>query len=199
MSKFGRYRPIQHIGFGLMVLGSGLFTLLDKDSSTGAWVGFQVISSAGAGLVTSTALPTVLAPLKDSDTALATATWAFCRSFGMTWGVAIAGAIFNNRFGQLVDRITDPVIAAKVAGGNAYQFATKSFLDSLPAGTRAQFISVASDSLRRSWQVAIAFAALGFLLVTVEKEIPLRKSLETNEYGMIEEEKKVGVVTPSLV
>ena len=199
MSKTGRYRPIQHVGFALMLIGMGLFSLLDEKSSTGAWVGFQIIASAGAGLIISTVLPTVLAPLSDADTALATATWAFCRSFGMTWGTAIAGAVFNNRFDQLVSRITDPTIAAQVSGGNAYQFATKSFLDSLSTNTRTQFISVVNDSLRRTWQVSIAFAALGFLLVIVEKEIPLRKDLETNEYGMVDKKSKGVLSTPSPV
>lgn len=199
MSKTGRYRPVQHVGFALMVVGMGLFSLLDENSSIGAWVGFQIIESAGAGVILSTVLPTVLAPLSDADTALATATWAFCRSFGMTWGTAIAGAVFNNRFAQLASRITDPAIVAQVSGGNAYQFATRSFLETLSVSTKTQFISVLNDSLRRTWQISIAFAALGFLLVIVEKEIPLRNDLETNEYGMVEKESKAASSTPSQV
>ena len=35
VSKFGRYRPIQHVGFTLMVIGFGLLTLL-KDKATTA-------------------------------------------------------------------------------------------------------------------------------------------------------------------
>ncbi|KAJ9138350.1 Major Facilitator Superfamily protein [Pleurostoma richardsiae] len=50
VSKTGRYRPIHHGGFALMIVGFGLFTLLDADSSTGAWVGFQIINAfAGFG------------------------------------------------------------------------------------------------------------------------------------------------------
>jgi hypothetical protein len=45
VSKTGRYRPIHHGGFALMIVGFGLFTLLDADSSTGAWVGFQIINA----------------------------------------------------------------------------------------------------------------------------------------------------------
>jgi hypothetical protein len=43
--------------------------------------------------------------------------------------------------------------------------------------------------LKLTWQVGIAFAGFAFLLVFVEKEIPLRKKLET-DYGIVEKEKE---------
>lgn len=183
MSKLGRYRPLHHIGFALMAVGLGLFSLMDERSSMGIWVGFQVVESAGAGIVIPTLLPAVLAPLTEADTALATATWAFLRSFGQVWGTAIAAAVFNSRVGQLSGRITDTAIRDQVNGGGAYQHATAAFLELLPTDTRQQFVSVLSDSLQLTWQVAIAFAVLGFVIVILQKEIPLRDELET-EYGI---------------
>lgn len=184
MTKFGRYRPIHHIGFALMTIGFGLFTLLDQNSSTGIWVGFQILESAGQGLFLPTALPAVLAPLSESDVALATSTWAFLRSFGMTWGSAIPAAIFNNRFDQLAPgRITDQTVLNQVIGGKAYGHATAAFITTLTPRVQQQFISVLVQALRLAWQVAIAFSGLGFLLVIIEKEVPLRKELET-EFGI---------------
>lgn len=188
MSKTGKYRPIHFVGFALMTIGFGLFSLLDKDSSTGRWVGYQILAGAGAGLVIPTLLPAIMAPLAEADTALATATWAFLRSFGLTWGTAIPAAIFNNRVAALSGRITDPQVAETVTGGRAYEHAVASFVNSLEPETRAQFISVLSDGLKRIWEIAIAFAAFGFLLVALEKEYKLRDELET-EYGMIDKEK----------
>jgi EmrB/QacA subfamily drug resistance transporter len=186
MSKLGRYRPLHHVGFALLTVGMGLLALLDEHSNTGSWVGFQIVSSAGAGIMIPTLLPAVLAPLTESDTALATATWAFLRSFGQVWGTAIAAAVFNNRFDQVSGRITDEAIREQVGGGQAYQYATAAFLGLLSPETREQFVSALSDSLRRSWHVAIAFAALGFVLVILEKEIALRNELDT-EYGVVEQ------------
>lgn len=188
MSKTGKYRPIHYAGFTLMTIGFGIFSLLDKDSSTGRWVGYQILAGAGAGLVIPTLLPAIMAPLAEADTALATATWAFLRSFGLTWGTAIPAAIFNNRVSALSERITDPVVAETVTGGRAYEHAVASFVNSLEPETRAQFISVLSDGLKRIWEIAIAFAAFGFLLVALEKEYKLRDELET-EYGMVDKEK----------
>lgn len=188
MSKTGKYRPIHFFGFALMTIGFGLFSLLDKDSSTGKWVGYQILAGAGAGLVIPTLLPAIMAPLSEADTALATATWAFLRSFGLTWGTAIPAAIFNNRVAALSGRITDLQVRETVIGGRAYEHAVASYVNSLAPETRAQFISVLSDGLKRIWEIAIAFAAFGFFMVALEKEYKLRDELET-EYGMVDKEK----------
>jgi EmrB/QacA subfamily drug resistance transporter len=191
MSKLGRYRPMHHVGFVFMAVGLGLFSLLDESSNMGTWVGFQIIESAGAGIVIPTMLPAVLVSLSEADTALAAAAWAFLRSFGQVWGTAIAAAVFNNRFGQLSGYITDMAIREQVDDGEAYQHATAAFLKLLSSETREQFVSVLNDSLRCTWQVAIAFAVLGFVLVIVEKEVPLRDELET-DYGITEKQAKDG-------
>lgn len=159
VAKYGRYRPIHLVGYAVMVLGFGLFSLLSARSSTAEWVIFQAIEAAGAGLIIPVLLPAVQAPLTDADTALSTSTWAFVRSFGLVWGATIPAAIFNNRFDQLApSRVHDPAVVALMSGGLAYQHATRAFLDSLPKPVAAQVTSVFVDSLRRTWQIAIAFA-----------------------------------------
>ncbi|KAK5046060.1 hypothetical protein LTR84_008517 [Exophiala bonariae] len=184
LSKFGVYRPFHVAGFALIALSFGLFNLLDSNSSTGAWVGYQAIGAAGVGLVVPTLLPAVMAPLTERDTALATSTWAFLRSFGVIWGTAIPAAIFNNRFDELATTtITDTFIRSQVVNGKAYSHATAAFLHTLSETTREEFIAVLNQSLRRTWQVGIGFAALGLALVFLEKDVPLRQELET-EFGM---------------
>ena len=183
MAKYGRYRPISHVGFALMTLGLGLFSLLDANSSRAEWVIFQVVEVAGAGLVIPTLLPSVQAELTDADIALATSTCIFMRSFSSIWGVVIPATIFNNRFDQLAGRISDPAIVDQLKGGKAYEHATKKFLDTLPSQVRAEVVSVFSDSLERNWQIATAFAAVGFLIVIGQKEVKLRQVLDT-EYGL---------------
>ncbi|KUJ20443.1 MFS general substrate transporter [Mollisia scopiformis] len=180
LSKFGRYRPIQHAGFALMIVGFGLLTLLKANPTTAQWVGYQLANAAGTGLVLPVLLPAVQASLTEDDTALSTSTWAFVRSFGLIWGATIPTAAFNNRFNTLLYRITDSAVAQQLANGAAYERATKSFMDAITDPvTRAQVVSVYVDSIKTVWFVSMSFAALGFLLVIIEKEIPLRKELDT--------------------
>ena len=129
MSKLGKYRPMHGVGFALVVISFGVFTLLDPNSSTAAWVGYQAIGAAGLGLIIPVLLPAVMAPLAESDTALATSTWGFVRSFGVIWGTAIPASIFNNRFNELaMTLITDPDIRRQLVNGQAYSHATAAFL-----------------------------------------------------------------------
>ncbi|RYP05315.1 hypothetical protein DL764_003913 [Monosporascus ibericus] len=189
MTKLGLYKPIHYVSWAVTLVGLGLFTLLDRDSSTGDWVGFQIVYSMGAGMLIPTLLPALLAPLSESDTALATATWSFVRSFGMTWGTAIPAAIFNTRSDELAPKlIHDATLRAEISGGQAYEHATAAFLGTLSPASLVEVTQVFAQSLRRTWLVSLAFAVIGFLSVNLEKEVPMRSELET-DYGMEEKQK----------
>ena len=134
-------------------------------------------------------LPAVQAALTDANTALATSTWAFVRSFGLIWGATIQAAVFNTRFAALQNIITDPAVVAQLSEGQAYERATKVFLDTITdTVVRSEVILVFSKTLKTIWYVSIALEALGFVLVNFEKEVPLRKELDT-EYGIVENKK----------
>jgi len=195
LTKFGRYKPILIITFAFITIGFGLFSILDENSSTSAWVGFQVVESFGAGFGMAAMLPALLAPLTDQDTAVATSVWAFFRVFGVMWGVSVGGAVYTNRSAQLAAAgaiSSNSTVAAQFIAGGAYASAESSFLNSLSAQTRGEVISVQSNALRWSWQVAIGFGGLGLLAAALMKEIPLRKENNT-EFGMIDKEEKPAV------
>jgi MFS family permease len=188
LTKFGYYKPILAASFALIVVGFGLFSTLDENSSTGAWVGFQVVESFGAGLAMAALLPALLAPLTDKDTAVATSTWGLMRSFGIMWGVAIAGTVYSNRAAQLARSGTissNAKVAAQFMAGGAYAAAESEFLDAISPQTRAEVVAVQNSALRRSWQVAIAFGAVGLIAAAVMKQIPLREENDT-VFGMVE-------------
>lgn len=183
LSKFGRYKPLHLIGFGTFTLGVGLFVLFDKDTPLAQTVVFEMIAAGGSGFVLNTLLPAVQAQNEEKDQAAITAAWSFMRSFGNIWGVAIPAAIFSNRFSQLQHLITDPKVVDIFRGGKAYQYATVSFVNSFPAETRDQIMSVYTGALKQVWQIGIVFSGVSFLLVFLEKETRLRTELET-EFGL---------------
>lgn len=188
VAKTGRYKPLHLIGFALTTVGMALLTLLGKDSSAGQWVGFQAIVAAGLGLA-STALPAVLAPLDEKDVATATGTWAFLRSFGIIWGVTLPAVVFNNQFKGLVKRISDANVRAVFGDGKAYEHGTKAFIEGFEGAVRDEIRGVYEGSLRWVWGVGAGVAGLAFCVVWVEREVRLRRTLET-EFGMREKEKR---------
>ncbi|KAJ5272657.1 hypothetical protein N7478_007782 [Penicillium angulare] len=187
----GKYKPLLVVGFILMAIGMGLFTMLDDQTNTVRWVVYQVVLAIGSGISLIATLPAVLASLPESDVALATATWAFLRSFGSIWGVSIPSAIFNTRFTQLVGRIDSPQLQNILVGGGAYQLATKAFMQSLDDTPmiKAQVVSVYVESLKLVWQVGIAFAAIGVPLSFLIRSLALRDQLDT-EFGFEEKKKE---------
>ncbi|KAF3406978.1 hypothetical protein DPV78_001432 [Talaromyces pinophilus] len=183
LTKFGRYKPLHLLGFGIFTLGVGLFVLFDRKTPLAQVVVFEMIAAGGSGFVLNTLLPACQAPLEEKDQAAITAAWSFMRSFGSIWGVAIPSAIFNNRFSQLLGRIQDPQVTAMFINGAAYQHATTAFLNSFSEPTKDQLIGVYTESLKRVWEIAIVFSGVAFLLVFIEKEIKLRTELDT-DFGL---------------
>lgn len=197
LSKIGRYKPLHFAASIPMIIAFGLFSIMNADTHPAAWAWFQLICAAGSGLMSGILLPAVQAPLDETYVATSTGLWSFSRYFGCIWGVAIPSAIFNNECTRLARELSDADIAELLTGGRAYQYATAAFVSSIEdTTTRAEVVQLFSGALRVVWLIGIAFAGVGFLLVFVEKEVELRKELNT-EFGMEERKKNDDLPTPN--
>lgn len=188
ISRSGRYKINQLIGFALMSVGVGCFTLLDQKSSIGEWIGFQLIFGTGFGFLMTAALPAIQAPLAEADVAMATATWGFIQSFGYIWGASIPSSIFSTQFTKLLPKISDPSARRQLSDGGAFEHASRTFLNSFPENVKSEVIDVYVLSLKLVWQVCIAFAIIAFLASAFIKEVELKQVLET-KFGYKSENK----------
>lgn len=193
LSKFGRYKPIHLVGFAITTASFGLLSTLHANSSNAAWACIQLLNALGSGALGGVLLPAVQAPLDETYVATATGIWSFSRYFGCIWGVTIPSAVFNNECRRLASTIGNAEIAGKLSGGSAYQHATGAFLSSIEDTTlRAEVVEVFNGAMRTVWLVGIAFAALGFIVAFVTKEIKLREELNNN-FGV--EDKKDAAIS----
>jgi len=48
-----KYRPANLLGWVVTIIGFGLLSLLKADSTTGQWVGYQIVASMGTGMIVS--------------------------------------------------------------------------------------------------------------------------------------------------
>lgn len=130
----------------------GLFSLVDQNSSTAAWVCFQLLLAAGSGLLAGILLPAMQTPLDESLMALTIGIWAFGRGFGSVWGVAIPSAVFNNECRLRADStIQDPELVQYLSGGRAYEYATQTFFESVENSTpRQEVVQVFTQVSRKS-------------------------------------------------
>ncbi|KAI1375295.1 major facilitator superfamily domain-containing protein [Hypoxylon crocopeplum] len=183
LSKWGKFKIIHLAGFSIATLGLGLFSYQDEWTHVAEWVIFQAICALGVGMVLDTLLPAFQAPTAEADQAAATSTWAFVRSFGCIWGVAIPAAVFNNFVDLNINMVSDSAVHGQLVGGGAYQHASAAFVRSFPPETGNEIRAVYRISLQRVFQVGVAFSGLAVLLALIERNIPLRKALET-QYGL---------------
>ncbi|RYP84559.1 hypothetical protein DL769_001147 [Monosporascus sp. CRB-8-3] len=187
LSKTGTYSILHATAFALSAVGTGLLTLLDATTPKVTWAFFQLITSAGLGITVSTILPSIMAGLPESDVAVATAAYAFIKTFGYVWGVSIASIIFNAVLNANLDLVLDSALRQRLADGAAYAFASEVhqlLVDrDLPWEIRQQIQQVYIISLRAIWWASLGTSMLGFCIVWVEKDLELRNVLDT-EYGL---------------
>lgn len=185
LTKMGRYVPIHFVAFALCTTICGACSTLDSSSSKAVWVILEMLLSISIAAPSATTLPAVQSPLPESYAASSTGTWAFIRSLGSIWSVAIPAAVFNSRFSELLPTIKDETARTALANGQAYAHASSTLLNQFTGEVRDQVIQVYTLSLQRTWQVGIVFAGVSFLVVLLEKEITMRTELVT-EFGMEE-------------
>lgn len=186
ISRWGRYKPVHMVGFGIFTLGWGLFSLQNPYSSTAQWAIYQCVAAIGGGFMLNSQLPAFQSFVSEKDQAAATAAWGFIRAVGWVWGVAIPATIFNNRINQNAYQISDPVARQLLSEGGAYGAADAAQVKQFSVPVQHEIRHVYSDALQLVWRVGIAFSGFAFLLTLLEKEIKLRENLET-EYGMEDE------------
>ncbi len=92
--------------------------------------------------------------------------------------------MFNNQCSARAGDVGDPQLAQLLSSGQAYEYATGAFVNSIAdEAVRQQVIGVFESAMKLVWQVGIVFSALGFLIVFLEKEVPLREELDT-QFGL---------------
>lgn len=188
LSKTGLYKPLHFAGFALCAIGLGLMSTLSAKSSTGDWVGFQILASAGIGLVFTASLPSTLAALPETDAAVATGTYSFVRSFGLVWGITVASSAFNGQVNARLDSIADLSVRDLMCDGGAYTYASEgTTIAALPEPVKSQVLNVYVKALSVVWLVCIGFSCLGFLVTFVEAQVKLRTE-QTSDFGLIEKD-----------
>ncbi|KAF4448634.1 hypothetical protein F53441_7983 [Fusarium austroafricanum] len=185
LTKWGKYKMLHVSGFFIMSLGVGMLGLLDEDSSPAAWILLQFIPAIGSGFLLNTLLPAFQAATDEEDQAAATGNWTFMRSFGAVWGVAIAGTVFNSYTKQYSHMIDSELAREALSSGDSYQSATRAFVLQFDEEIQTQVRHVFMLSLRKVYIISVAFGGLAFVLSLFEKDIPLRKELDT-QYGLDE-------------
>ena len=110
-SQTGYYMPFVYLSSVFMAVGAGLITLLEVDTPTAKWVGYQIIFGIGAGLGFQQVTLAAQAVLDQKDVATGTGIAMFIQLFGGALFVSVGLNVFTNK-------LVSNIIAAQVPGLN---------------------------------------------------------------------------------
>ncbi|KAJ7505900.1 major facilitator superfamily domain-containing protein [Mycena galericulata] len=186
ISVFKKYRLINWVAWVFLVIGLGLVSTIRQDSPTAKWVGYQIITSVGIGVLFDAPVFPILAPLPTNRAASALALFSFTRSFAQTWGITISSSILQN---GLKKRLPAAFVA-QFPARTEIAIAAIPAIHRLQGPLRTQVEIAFAESMAVIWQVMIGFAGIGFLSSLMMAEIPM--STEVDEAYALKDKKKVG-------
>ncbi|KAJ7644806.1 iron permease [Roridomyces roridus] len=179
-----KYRAVNWVGWVFAIVGFGLFSTVRADSSVGKWVGYQIICSAGIGILFGAPMFPLLAPLPTNRAASALALFSFVRTFAQTWGLAIASTILQNRLTHKLPASFTALFPPKTE----IAYAAIPVIRTLDEPLRTEVQKAFGDSMAAIWQTMIGFAGLGLLFSLLMEEVPMNTSVDEN-YALQEKEK----------
>ncbi|KAI1857170.1 hypothetical protein JX265_011371 [Neoarthrinium moseri] len=156
VSKVGYFAPVAIVGSAIGAVGCGILTLLNPNSSTGMWAGFEILSSAGFGISIQQSFTAVQTVLPKEDVAVGTASVVASQSLGGAIFISVGNSVFQSRLSALVGEEPIPgVDIRQIIAAGATAFRTLVPKEQLPA-----LIQEYSRALQTVMTVAVPLGGL---------------------------------------
>ncbi|OTB05675.1 hypothetical protein M426DRAFT_56491 [Hypoxylon sp. CI-4A] len=159
VSVVGYFTPPAILGSAIGTVGCGIITMFYPNMSMGAWIGFEILASAGFGMSIQqgfTAVQTVLGP---DELAVGTAAVVASQSLGGAVFISVGNNVFQNRLASLVAQTNIPGVDVRsvIAAGAV------AFRDVVPAEDLPAMLELYNAALHTVLIVAVPLAGLSFL------------------------------------
>jgi MFS family permease len=124
VSKIGYYTPFALGGSMLASIGSGLMTTFVPSTSVGKWIGYQIMTGTGRGMVIQMPVTAINDLLSGDDVASAVAILVFCQYFGGALLLALGQTVFLARLGPALERFAPKIRAEDLINAGATNIRT---------------------------------------------------------------------------
>ena len=188
----GTFKTVNIVGFAVLAIGLVLCQFLSQHPHTWQYVTFQMVISAGAGLLFTSPLPPIQAAVEPEEVASATALYTFMRNFGAVWGLAINTSIFNARINILAKPLPANIYDLLKNGG-AYAISTVGY--KVFGELEKDVSTIALASLQVCWYAMTALAILGAVACIGYEKLHLATHMQTDSYGMVENSQNASKMT----
>ncbi|KAI1160772.1 major facilitator superfamily domain-containing protein [Nemania serpens] len=95
VTKIGFVPPFALVSAALTAIGTGLFSLFQPNTSTGMWIGFQILAGAGRGMGLQMPIVAVQSSTETKDLSTSTAILVFAQYIGPTIFLTLYNTIFS--------------------------------------------------------------------------------------------------------
>jgi predicted MFS family arabinose efflux permease len=183
MSRTGRYKIFPILGAGIVTVALLMLSRLGADTPYWFAALAMYVLGFGLGCTMQVIVVVVQNSVDRKDMGVATASVAFFRQMGGSFGTALFGAILTSRLAiHLTERMADaPAGAAPPGVGNPESMANDvEAINALPDQVRALVTGAFSDALSDMFLTAVPLVLLALLVAVFLKEVPLgtRQSAE---------------------
>lgn len=175
--RTGRYRVYPIAGSACAAGGMLLLSRMHAGSPESMLSAAMVLLGAGVGMVMQVSLLAVQNAVEHRDLGIATASAQFFRSLGGSFGVAVFGAIMNERLASELPARLSPAALAAVGGQISGLLNSPAAIRALPAETASAVTGSVEVALQAVFLSAVPIMALGFALSWFLEEIPLRETV----------------------
>lgn len=177
MALSGKYRLSIWIGWAIMCAGFAWLTCFHVDTPRWELYTSQFTAGVGVGVLFTITLPPIQASLPVSELEAATATYAFCRSFGSIWGIALSTTIFTAAVDNRISEVPEAAMFG-LRGSTALGFVEE--IRNLPEPVRERVRVIFADALRYAFWSFVPLAIIGLISSFFIKELPLPDFIRSN-------------------
>ncbi|KAK5054658.1 hypothetical protein LTR84_001550 [Exophiala bonariae] len=156
---FGPYVPFTWVGSAVFAVGCGLLYTLKVDSSTGTWIGYQILTGFGAGACVQIPFIAVQVVLNKKDMPIGNAVAIFFNSLGGAVSISIAQNIFSNTLVKQIPKHTTGVDPWVIVAAGATHIKEVTPPDQLAGVLESYNLAVTTAFI-----LAIACAGIAFIL-----------------------------------
>jgi EmrB/QacA subfamily drug resistance transporter len=174
ITRTGRYKIFPIVGTAVMAFGLYLLSTMTPSTSALESSLYMLILGLGMGLIVQVMVIAVQNAVAHRDLGTATGTEQFVRSMGSAFGVAVFGAIFNNRLAANLKALVPTGISSHQVSATTVT-ASPAALRQLPPDIYHDVLLAISRSTHVVFLAGVPLVLLAFCGCFLLREVPLRR------------------------
>jgi EmrB/QacA subfamily drug resistance transporter len=174
ITRTGRYKVYPVTGTALMATSLYLLSTMGLGTSRLESSAYMLVLGAGMGMIVQVMVLAVQNSVEHRDLGTATGVETFSRSMGASFGVALYGAILNNRLAYYLPKL--------VPAGSAGKLDPRTLVNSpaairrLPAPVQHGVLESLARSIHVVFLVGVPLMVVAFFVTWLLREVPLRET-----------------------